>query len=52
MFNFFLDVVAEPSFMERNGTAVWILLALVALAGLVGLFIWKKRRKGKADDRG
>lgn len=46
---FFLDVL-EESWLQRNGRDMLILtaMALIALALLVGIFIWiKKRRKTK-----
>lgn len=46
---FFLDVV-EESWLQRNGRDMLILTAmtLIALAVLVGIFLWiKKRRKIK-----
>ena len=51
MLNLFLDVVADPSFMERNGRLVWVIVALIALGGLVGLFIWRKRKKQRQNDK-
>jgi H+/Cl- antiporter ClcA len=50
MLDLFLDVVADPSFMERNGRLVWVIVALLALGALVGLFIWRKRQKQREGD--
>lgn len=50
MLSLFLDVVADPTFMERNGRLVWVIVALLALGGLVGLFVWRKRKKQREDN--
>jgi uncharacterized protein YneF (UPF0154 family) len=50
MLNFFLDVVADPTFMERNGKLVWVIAALLALGALVGIFIWRKRKKNRESN--
>jgi uncharacterized protein YneF (UPF0154 family) len=51
MLNLFLDVVADPTFMERNGRLVWVIVALLAIGGLVALFIWRKRKKQQEGDK-
>lgn len=51
MFNLFLDVVADPTFMERNGRLVWVIVALLAIGGLVALFIWKKRKQQREGNK-
>ncbi len=51
MLNLFLDVVADPSFMERNGRLVWVIVALLAIGGLVALFVWKKRKQQRQGEQ-
>jgi hypothetical protein len=51
MLNLFLDVVADPTFMERNGRLVWVIVALLAIGGLVVLFIWKKRKQQREGEK-
>ncbi|MGG9960469.1 hypothetical protein [Ferruginibacter sp. SUN106] len=49
MKQYFLDVVEEP-WLQRNGRDIIVLtiMALVAIAAIVGIFMWiKKRRKAK-----
>jgi len=43
---FLLDVVEEP-WLQRNGRDIIILtiMALIAIAAVVGIFIWIKKRK-------
>ncbi len=43
---FFLDVV-EESWIQRNGRDMLVLtlVALIALAAIVGIFMWVKKRK-------
>jgi hypothetical protein len=46
MTSFFIDVVEEP-WLQRNGRDIIILsiMALVAIAVIVGIFIWVKKKK-------
>lgn len=43
---YFLDVVEEP-WLQRNSRDIIILtiMALIAIAAIVGIFIWIKKRK-------
>lgn len=46
---FLLDVVEEP-WLQRNGRDIIVLtvMALIAIAAIVGIFIWiKKKKKAK-----
>ncbi|HEX4877020.1 MAG TPA: LPXTG cell wall anchor domain-containing protein [Chitinophagaceae bacterium] len=48
MLKFLLDVAPEPTFTERAKNHNWlIIVALVALAGLVVFFILKRRNTNK-----
>ncbi|NOT91153.1 hypothetical protein [Ferruginibacter sp.] len=43
---FLLDVVEEP-WLQRNGRDIIVLtvMALIAIAAIVGIFIWIKKKK-------
>jgi flagellar basal body-associated protein FliL len=43
---YFLDVVEQP-WLQRNGRDIIILtvMALIAIAAIVGIFMWIKKRK-------
>jgi LPXTG-motif cell wall-anchored protein len=44
MLSILLDVpVQEESFISRNSNVLLVTIAVLALAALVGIFIWKKR---------
>jgi len=49
--NTFLDVVVEDNFMDHYGRLIWVIVALLALVGLVWLFIRKRRQKKKEADK-
>ena len=45
MIDLFLDIATERTFAEKARSNWWlIVIALVALAGIIGLFIWRKRK--------
>ena len=45
-----LDIKADPSFSEKMKNNWWlIVIALVALAGVIALFVWRKRKRQQAN---
>lgn len=45
MFKYLLDLSPEPTLAEKAKSHTWlIVIALVALAGIVGYFIWKRKK--------
>ena len=51
MESFLLDVVEEPWIVEhRRDIVILSIMALVALAAIVGIFIWIKKRKKKLHE--
>lgn len=49
MKKYLLDVKADPTFFEKHSSAKWlIIVAVVALVGLVIWFVWKKRSQKKS----
>ena len=51
MIQFFLDVMPEPTLVEKAKSHVWlIVIAIAALIGIVAFFIWRnKKNKQKSQ---
>lgn len=48
MNSFLLDLSTEPTFIEKSKSHIWlVVISLVALAGVIALFIWKKNKNAK-----
>lgn len=46
MLNYLLDIRADPGFFEKHKSAKWlIIIAVLALAGLVAWYVIKRRRE-------
>ena len=49
MIQYLLDVKADPGFFEKHSNAKWlIIVAIVALVGLVTWFVVKRRKEKKS----
>ncbi|MBS1760856.1 MAG: LPXTG cell wall anchor domain-containing protein [Bacteroidetes bacterium] len=48
MHSLLLDLSNEPTIVEKSKNHIWlVVISLLALAGVIVLFIWKKNKKPK-----